>query len=127
MLTEMGLLNAYLGNLPSSYEFFDQAVSMNPLPPLWYAEYRSIAAFIEGRYAEALPAFLAIPDYAFDAMYAIACLGHLENREHAIACRSRFERADRKWDLLEGAKTEPYRDPEPRLRLIAGLKKALNF
>jgi hypothetical protein len=29
--------------------------------------------------------------------------------------------------LLEGAKAEPYRDPEPRLRLVTGLKKALEF
>ena len=125
VLTEMGLLNAYLGNLPASYEFFDLASRMNPLPPLWYAEYRSIAAFVEGRYAEALPAFLAIPDYGFDVMYAMACLGHLENRERAIACKSRFHKAGRRWDLLEGAKAEPYRDPEPRFRLIAGLKKVL--
>jgi adenylate cyclase len=127
VLTEMGLLNAYLGDLPASYEFFDLAVRMNPLPPLWYAEYRSIAAFVEGRYAEALPAFLAIPDYGFDVMYAMACLGHLENRERAIACKSRFHKAGRRWDLLEGAKAEPYRDPEPRLRLISGLEKALDF
>jgi adenylate cyclase len=127
VLTEMGLLHAYLGNLPASYEFFDRASRMNPLPPLWYAEYRSIAAFVGGRYAEALPAFLAIPDYGFDAMYAMACLGHLEDRERAVACRSRFQNAGRKWDLLAGANTEPYRDPEPRLRLIAGLKKALDF
>ena len=60
-------------------------------------------------------------------MYAMACLGHLEDRERAIACKSRFQSAGRNWDLVEGAKAEPYRDPEPRLRLIAGLKKALDF
>jgi hypothetical protein len=63
----------------------------------------------------------------FLTLYAIACLGHLENRERAIACKSRFHKAGRRWDLLEGAKAEPYPDPEPRFRLIAGLKKALDF
>ena len=41
VLAEMGLLNAYLGNLSRSLEFFDQAFNLNPLPPLWYPEYSS--------------------------------------------------------------------------------------
>ncbi len=61
VLVEIGLLNAYSGNLPASHEFFDQVFRLNPLPPLWYASWRGVAEFVEGRYAEALPAFVAIP------------------------------------------------------------------
>jgi len=127
VLSVMAQLQAYAGDLAASRDFLDQAFRLNPLPPLWFGEYRAIVDFIEGRYAEALPAFLAIPDAAFDTMYALACLGQLEDREQAAAFKSRLQAAGRTWDLLAGAKAEPYRDPEPRLRLIAGLEKALAF
>jgi hypothetical protein len=60
-------------------------------------------------------------------MYTMTCLGHLEDRDQAIACRSRFQAEGRKWDLLAGAAAEPFRDPEPRQRLIAGITKAMAF
>jgi TolB-like protein len=127
VLIEAALLNVYSGNLPASYELFDQAFRLNPLPPLWYAEFRSVAEFVEGRYAQALPAFAAIPYGGWDVMYTMTCLGHLEDRDQAIACRSRFQAEGRKWDLLAGAAAEPFRDPEPRQRLIAGITKAMAF
>jgi hypothetical protein len=88
---------------------------------------RGVAQFAEGRYAIALPGFAAVPDSAWDTMYVMACLGHLDEREQAIHCRSRFQAAGRNWDLLKGAAAEPFRDHEPRRRLIAGLEKALKF
>jgi TolB-like protein len=127
VLIEIGLFNAYSGRLPTSHEFFDQAFRLNPLPPPWYPEFRAIAKFVEGRYAEALPAFAAIPDSAWDVMYMMACFGNLEKRSEAVALRSRLAAAGQNWDLLAGATAEPYRDPEPRQRLIAGITKALAF
>ena len=128
VLVELGLLNAYAGNLPKSYEFFDQALRLFPLPPLWFADFRGVAEFSEGRYMQALPSFMAFPEVAaWDTMYAMACLGHLGNHEQAAACRARFQAAGRTWDLLKAARAEPYLDPEPRERLIAGLEMALAF
>jgi tetratricopeptide (TPR) repeat protein len=126
VLVELGLLNAYAGNLAKSNEFFDQALRLFPLPPLWFADFRGVAEVSEGRYAQALPSFMAFPEAAaWDAMYAMACLGHLGKREQVAACKVRFQADGRKWDLLERAKVEPFIDSEPRQRLIAGLEIAL--
>lgn len=121
---EGALLHVYQGQLPSARNCFAHAFKLNPLPPLWYAEFAGVAHFVEGSYEKALPAFLAIPDGAWDCMYALACLGHLGDLAQA---RSLIERYNtHKWDFLAGAAAEPFVDPEPRQRLIAGLKKALD-
>ena len=120
----MAQLQVYAGDLAASRDFLGQALRLNPLPAPWYAECRAIGDFIEGRYAEALPAFLAIPNAAFDAMYGLACAGHLGDSPQIAACKARFEPIIRRCDLLAAAKAEPFRDPEPRQRLVAGLEKA---
>jgi tetratricopeptide (TPR) repeat protein len=125
VLTAMAQLEAYGGDLAASRDFLAQALRLNPLPPLWFGEYRAIGDFIEGRYAEALPAFQAIPDAAFDATYALACAGQLGDRAQIAACKSRFPAARQGGILLAAAKAEPFRDPEPRRRLVAGLEWAL--
>ena len=127
VLCVVGQLRAYAGDLAASRDFLAQAFRLNPLPPLWLGEYRAIVDFIEGRYAEALPAFLAIPDAAFDAMYALACAGHLGDRAQVAACRSRFPVVRQGEKLLAAAKAEPFRDSEPRQRLVMGLEKALAY
>ena len=81
--------------------------------------------FIDGRYADALPRFLAFPEEAaFDAMYALACAGQLRDHAQIAACRSHFPEAHERAKLLAAAKAEPFRDPEPVRRLVAGLEKA---
>ena len=125
ILIEFGLLHVYGGNLQLGRSYFDRAFQLNPLPPLWYPEFRSIAAFVESGYEDALPAFVAIPDAAWDTMYAMSCMGHLGLYEQAAACRARYLAAGKKWDLIEAAKAEPYANPDPRQRLVAGLEKAL--
>jgi len=124
ILAEYGRLQIYLGQLPLSRDYFERAFRLNPLPPPWFAEIVAIADFVEGSYEKALPAFLAIPDYAWDCMYALACLGYLGNLEQARLLVERY--GPRKWDFSRGAAAEPFVDPEPRQRLIAGLKKALD-
>jgi hypothetical protein len=116
-------LNVYLGQLPIGRASFALAFKLNPLPPLWYAEFTAVAHFVEGSYEKALPAFLAIPDGAWDCMYALACLGHLGDLAQACSLIERY--SSRQWDFFKGAAAEPFVDPEPRQRLIAGLKKAL--
>ena len=125
VLIEAGLLNVYAGNFSVSRDFFDQAFNLNPLPPLWYPEFRAVGAFVDGRYAEAMPAFAAIPDSIYDNMYGMACAGHLSDYKQAAASKSRIHVDGRSWDLLAGAEAEPYIDPEPRERLITGLKMAM--
>lgn len=124
ILVELGLLHAYLGRLPASKDYFAQASRLDPLPPLWYAEFAAVGYFVEGSYEKALPSFLAIPEGAWDCMYALACLGHLGDFAQARSLIQRYSR--RQWDFLKGAAAEPFVDAEPRRRLIAGLTKALD-
>jgi tetratricopeptide (TPR) repeat protein len=127
VLIEATLLNVYAGDLSMSQNLFEQAFNLNPLPPIWYPEFRAIGVFVEGRYAEAFPCFAAIPDCIFDTMYAMACLGHLGDWEAAVAYRARYQTEGKKWDLLERARREPYVSSEHREHLVAGLEKALAF
>ncbi len=124
VLIEVGLHHAFSGDLAAAHDFFDRAYRLNPLPPLWFPEFRAIALFAEGRYAEAWPAFAAIPDSAWDAMYMLACLGHLGDRVRIAECRARIAAAGWDCDLMAAATAEPYRNPEIRQRLLAGLEKA---
>jgi len=124
ILMDVGLLHVYRGELPTGRDYFAQASRLNPLPSLWYPEFAAVAHFVEGSNEKALPAFLAIPDGAWDCMYALACLGHLGD---LVQARSLIERySPRQWDFFKGAAAEPFVDAEPRQRLITGLKKALN-
>lgn len=121
---EGALLHIYQAQLPIGRDYFAQAFKLNPLPPLWYAEFAAVAHFVEGSYEKALPAFLAIPDGAWDCMYALACLGHLGDLQQARSLIKRY--SPRQWDYFRGAAAEPFIDPEPRERLIAGLRKVLD-
>src|SRR5262249_15610438 len=117
---------AYAGEIAESRNILAEAFRLNPLPALWYREYRGLLDFIEGRYANALPDFLAFPqDAGFDAMYALACAGHLGDRAKIAECKSHFLAARQPDILLAAARAEPYRNLEPRQRLVAGLEKAL--
>jgi hypothetical protein len=120
----VGLLHVYRGQRPAGRDYFAQAFKLNPLPSLWYAEFAAVAHFVEGSYEKALPAFLAIPDGAWDCMYALACLGQLDDSAQARSLIQRY--SPRRWDFFRGANAEPFVDPEPRQRLFVGLKKALD-
>jgi TolB-like protein len=123
ILAELGLLHVYEGQLALGKDCFAKAFKLNPFSPLWFAEFVAVADFVDGSYEKALPTFLAIPDGAWDCMYALACLGHLGDLAQGRALIDRYGHRD--WDFLKGAAAEPFADPEPRQRLIQGLKRAL--
>jgi TolB-like protein len=126
-LIAAGMIAAYNGNLPDAQYFTGHAIRLNPLPPLCFPEMSGIAAFVEGRYAEVLPGFEALPDCAWDNTYVLACHGLTGDREKAAQVRERNARAGRRWDHRAGAIREPFAMPEPRERLLEGLRKALAF
>ncbi|WP_162918370.1 winged helix-turn-helix domain-containing tetratricopeptide repeat protein [Taklimakanibacter deserti] len=121
---EGALLHVYLGRLTVGRDYFAQAFKLNPLPPLWYGEFVGVLHFVERSYEKALPSFLAVPEGAWDCMYALACLVQLGDLAQARALIQRY--SHRQWDFLKGAAAEPFVNPEPRQRLIAGLQKALD-
>ena len=123
ILAEFGLLHVYLSRLSTGRDQFERAFKLNPLSPVWFAAFVAVADFVEGSYEKALPAFLVVQDSAWDCMYALACLGQLGDLEQARSLIERY--SHRGWDFLKGATAEPFINPEPRDRLMAGLKKAL--
>lgn len=123
-LITAGVIAAYSGNLSDARYYTGHAFRLNPLPPLCFPELGGIAAFVEGRYADALPGFEALPDCAYDNTYVLACHGLMGNKEKAAQIRERNVRAGKKWDHREGASREPFAMSEPRERLLEGLRKA---
>lgn len=95
----------------------------NPLP--WVAIYEPIIAFHEGRYREACTGLEPFADLAWQMLYSISAHGHLGERDKAQAIVARFAAEGRVHDYFAAAAREPYLHPEPRDRLIAGLKLAL--
>jgi TolB-like protein len=123
-LNDAGVIAAYSGNLSEARYHARNAFRLNPLPPLCYPEYGAVAAFVEGRYEEALPGFEALPDCAYDSTYVLACHGLLGDKQKAAQVKERNVRAGRKWDYRAGAIREPFAMSEPRERLLEGLRKA---
>jgi TolB-like protein len=123
-LNTAGVISAYRGNLMDARYYNGHAFRLNPLPPLCFPELRGVAAFVEGRYDEALPGFEALPDCAYDNTYVLACHGLMGDKVKAAQVRDRNAKAGKKWDHRAGAIREPFAMPEPRERLLEGLTKA---
>jgi TolB-like protein len=96
----------------------------NPLP--WVAIHEPMIAFHEGRYLETCTGLEPFADLAWQMLYSIAAHGHLGERDKAQAIVARFAAQGRVHDYFAAAAREPYVHPEPRDRLIAGLKLALD-
>ncbi|MFN4141984.1 MAG: winged helix-turn-helix domain-containing tetratricopeptide repeat protein [Aestuariivirga sp.] len=122
VLAEMALVEFYRGNLPSGHKLLDEAERLNPMPPLWYAEFRAIAAFAEGRYSDALPSFAAVPECVFDNTYMLACMGYLGTADGFEKVIKRVRESG--WNLRQVAADEPFKYPAVRERLHDGLTRA---
>jgi len=125
VLIESALLNVYGGDLSACRDFARQARALDPLPPPWYDEFEGIADFVEGQYHRALAAFRAVPEGAWDTMYALSCAGLIGDRAIIESVLDRARAEGPHWDYLGAAKREPFVHAEPRERLIEGLHKAL--
>ena len=127
VLVNRALTLVYDGNCAGAQTLFAQARRLEPIPPLWFGEFEGVAAFAEGRYADCLAGVEPIPEIGWDIMYALACYGHLGRRDRASDILGRLKNQGTQIDFLFGAGYEPYRDPDCRERLIAGLKTALSY
>ena len=127
ILSEVGLLRVYQGDLAAARTYFDKALYQDPLRPLWYAEFAAVGDFAEGHYAKALHAFMAIPEGAWDMMYALACYGLNGDVKGARQLKASMKASDRRWDFQKGLSAEPFRDPAIRERLSQGFRLAMEF
>lgn len=127
VLVNRALPLIYDGQHDEAAQLFQEAHALEPIPPLWFGEFQGILAFAEGRYDEAIKGFEVIPDVAWDIMYLLACHGHLNRKDEAQTVLRRLQLREGRSDFLYGAGFEPYRNAEPRQRLIEGLQRALSW
>lgn len=127
VLVNRALALAYDGKLRDAAELLELAHRLEPVPPLWFGEFRGVLSFSEGRYADTLAGVERLSEHAWDAMYALASYGHLGERDRArdLLARIRARGPEPPWDL--GLAREPYRDREVWERLQRGLRLALEF
>jgi TolB-like protein len=126
-LADRALASAFECETAEARNWLARAAALNPIPPACCDETKGVVEFVENRYSEALPGFEMFPDGAWEMMYALACYGHLGQKDKVQAVLERFESEGRKPDFLAAAAREPFREPEVRDRLVAGLKLAFSF
>lgn len=125
VLANRALALGYDGKVSEAHQLLSQAYRLEPVPPPWFGEFRGIIAFSEGRYDDVLAGVLPVVDAAWDAMYALACYGHMGDGAQARLLLARFAAQGRRPDWNLGLTSEPYADPEVAARLKSGLEKAL--
>ncbi len=125
MQVNRALALAYDGSIGEAEELMAQAFRLEPLPPPWFAEFKGVIAFAEGRYEETLAGVEHQTDFAWDNMYALACYAHLGKAVEARAMLARLKQQGRAPDWQLGLSREPYRDRSVWNRLAAGLEMAL--
>jgi TolB-like protein len=123
---QRALVAIYDGDHHLARRWLDSVNRLTPTPLPWIAQYHHIIAFHDGRFHETSSGLAPFADQAWQMMYAIAAHGHLGERDKAQAIVRRFLAQGRVHDYLAAAAREPYVDPEPRERLIAGLRLALD-
>ena len=127
VLVHRALTLGYDGRTSEATGLFNQAHRLEPIPPLWFGEFRGIVAFAEGRYEETLAGTEPIPLPAWDIMYMLACYGLMGEKLKARATLARLAEAGRNPDWAFGISREPFRNPAIRKRLSEGIAKALSF
>jgi TolB-like protein len=127
VLVNRAVALSYDGKSIEAQALLALARKLEPLAPPWFAEFAGVLAFAEGRYAESLKGVEPLAECAWDAMYALACCGHLgfSDRARTILSSFRTQRPDPDW--LLGVSHEPYQDKGVCERLIVGLNRALAF
>jgi TolB-like protein len=127
VLVHRALSLGYDGRTSEAKDLISQAHRLEPIPPLWFAEFSGIVAFSEGRYEDTLAGTEPVTEPAWDMMYMLACYGLMGEKLKARAVLERLAAAGRNPDWALGISLEPYRDPAIRQRLSEGLAKALLF
>ncbi len=127
VLINGALALAYAGKQAEARALIDQAHRLEPVPPLWFGEFKGVAAFAAGDYEQTLAGVEGIPECAWDVMYALACYGLRGEADKARALLARFRESYGEPDWALGLSREPYRDPRVRENLVRGFEMALTF
>ena len=125
MQVNRALALGYDGQCAEAAELMSQAVRLEPLPPPWFAEFKGVIAFAEGRYQDTLAGVEHL-DFAWDNMYALACYAHLGRPERAKTMLALLKQRGRAPDWQRGLSREPFRDAAVRDQLREGVMTALS-
>jgi TolB-like protein/thioredoxin-like negative regulator of GroEL len=126
LLVNRALALGYDGRYAEATELMAKAFRLEPLPPLWFAEFKGVIDFAEGLYEETLAGVEHL-DFAWDNMYALACYAHLGRSEQAKAMLAELKQKGRAPDWQRGIARQPFRDAKVRDRLREGVMAALSW
>ena len=101
MQVNRALALGYDGQFAEAAELMSQAVRLEPLPPPWFAEFKGVIAFAEGRYQDTLAGVEHL-DFAWDNMCALACYAHLGRPERAKTMLALLKQRGRAPDWQRG-------------------------
>ncbi|MBL9051382.1 MAG: winged helix-turn-helix domain-containing protein [Tabrizicola sp.] len=122
---QRALVSIFDGDHARARQWLESGSRLTPNPLPWVAIYQYLIGFHEGRFHEVCTGLSPFADQAWQMMYVIAAHGHLGEGDKAKAIVARFKAEGRLHDFFAAAEREPYLHPEPRDRLVAGLKLAL--
>ena len=125
IVAHMGLLSAYLGRASEAIRWLNQALVLNPFPPVWYRAFLGMANYVARDYAEAIrnlnPMTGAFP---WDRMYSAASYAQADRIEEARAQLAKYCALRPHDPQLAYAANEPFKNPADLEHLLDGLRKA---
>ena len=124
VLAEMGHSVSVYGDVDRAVELIKRAMSLNPYYPDWYLWHLGEAYFDMGDYDETIHTLNKMHDKTESYRMLTACNAHLGHMDEARASAHQLLVTHPEFTLAHWEHVPPDRNPEPRERLIEGLKKA---
>lgn len=122
VLADASVGAVYDGDLITARGLLEKACRLNPIAPPWFAEYRGLLEFAEGRYEGSIRAFGDLRNRRYNMAYVVASYGHIGDGALLPVLLSRVRESG--WNLSDFAATEPFRQAYLREQLLEGIAKA---
>lgn len=124
VLAEMGHSVCVCGNPDRAIELIKKAMSLNPHYPDWYLWHLGEAHFDKSDYAEAIRILSQMSDRTEAHRMLTASYALMGENQLAIRSARELLASHPEFSLDHWSKVPPDKNPEPRERLMAGLKLA---
>lgn len=124
VLAEMGHTVSCRGETEHAIGLLNRAMRLNPYYPDWYLWHLGEAYFDMSDYEEAIRTLNRMHDKAEAYRLLAASYAHLDQMEEARNVARKVLQTQPGFSIEHWSKVPPDQNPEPRERLIAGLRKA---
>ncbi len=124
VLAEMGHSVCVYGDTERAVKLIKKAMSLNPQYPDWYLWHLAEAYFDMSDYSETIHHLSRMHDKTEAYRMLVASNAHLGQLDEARACARQLLITHPEFTLAHWKHVPPDKNPEPRERLIEGLKKA---